>query len=141
MGMYLPISHFLPHLFASVRDCPALCFSAYPNFHPLTGAPISFSVIVILAGLNCFAGSRHLVCITRIFTHIVNTSPSSSPSCHFTARKPRTNSDTLCQLNGRHVVFGEVVEGLDLVKAIEKTGTPSGAPKNAVTITSSGVVE
>ena len=38
-------------------------------------------------------------------------------------------------------MFGEVVEGMDLVKAIEKTGTSSGVPKNAVTITSSGIVE
>ncbi|EDR01440.1 uncharacterized protein LACBIDRAFT_333157 [Laccaria bicolor S238N-H82] len=44
-------------------------------------------------------------------------------------------------LDGRHVVFGEVVEGMDIVKAIEKTGSSSGATKNAVTITSSGVVE
>ncbi|PPQ75775.1 hypothetical protein CVT26_000892 [Gymnopilus dilepis] len=44
-------------------------------------------------------------------------------------------------LDGRHVVFGKVVEGMDVVKAIEKVGTDSGRTKEKVTITSSGVVE
>jgi cyclophilin family peptidyl-prolyl cis-trans isomerase len=37
-------------------------------------------------------------------------------------------------------VFGEVVEGIDVVKAIEAVGTESGRPKKKVMITSSGVV-
>ncbi|KAF8901347.1 cyclophilin-like domain-containing protein [Gymnopilus junonius] len=44
-------------------------------------------------------------------------------------------------LDGRHVVFGKVVEGMDVVSAIEKVGTDSGKPTAKVTITSSGVVE
>jgi cyclophilin family peptidyl-prolyl cis-trans isomerase len=44
-------------------------------------------------------------------------------------------------LDGRHVVFGEVVEGLDIVKAVEAVGTDSGRPTKKVVITSSGVVE
>ena len=43
-------------------------------------------------------------------------------------------------LNGRHVVFGEVIEGMDVIKAIEAVGTDSGDPKERVVITSSGVV-
>jgi len=43
-------------------------------------------------------------------------------------------------LDGRHVVFGEVVEGMDVVKAVEAVGSGSGAPKWKVMITSSGVV-
>ncbi|KAH9953711.1 cyclophilin-like domain-containing protein [Russula dissimulans] len=43
-------------------------------------------------------------------------------------------------LNGRHVVFGEVVEGMEVVRAVEAVGTDSGDPKQRVVITSSGVV-
>jgi peptidylprolyl isomerase len=39
------------------------------------------------------------------------------------------------------VVFGEVVEGMDVVKNIENKGTASGMPSGAVEITSSGVVD
>ncbi|KAJ3509321.1 hypothetical protein NLJ89_g5283 [Agrocybe chaxingu] len=44
-------------------------------------------------------------------------------------------------LDGRHVVFGKVVEGMDVVKAVEAIGTESGRPTAKVTITSSGVLE
>lgn len=43
-------------------------------------------------------------------------------------------------LDGKHVVFGEVVDGMDVVKQIESTGSASGQPKSKVTITSSGIV-
>ncbi|GIJ87377.1 heme binding [Aspergillus pseudoviridinutans] len=41
-------------------------------------------------------------------------------------------------LNGAHVVFGEVAEGMDLVKKIESYGTSSGTPKKKVTIADCG---
>ncbi|VDB87091.1 unnamed protein product [Peniophora sp. CBMAI 1063] len=44
-------------------------------------------------------------------------------------------------LDGKHVVFGEVSEGMNIVKAIEALGSPSGAPSKKVTISSSGVVD
>ncbi|KIK68535.1 hypothetical protein GYMLUDRAFT_35977 [Collybiopsis luxurians FD-317 M1] len=43
-------------------------------------------------------------------------------------------------LDGRHVVFGEVVEGMEIVDKIEAEGTPSGQTRSKVTITSSGTV-
>ncbi|KAJ7274794.1 peptidyl-prolyl cis-trans isomerase [Mycena rebaudengoi] len=44
-------------------------------------------------------------------------------------------------LDGKHVVFGEVVEGQDIVKKIESMGSESGAPKDknyAIVIADSG---
>mmetsp|Transcript_31382 Transcript_31382/g.47440 ORF Transcript_31382/g.47440 Transcript_31382/m.47440 type:complete len:194 (+) Transcript_31382:66-647(+) len=41
-------------------------------------------------------------------------------------------------LDGRHVVFGKVIDGDDLVKAVESQGTNGGTPKSKVTIVDSG---
>lgn len=39
---------------------------------------------------------------------------------------------------GKHVVFGEVTEGMDVVKAVEAQGSQSGRTKKTITITNSG---
>ena len=44
-------------------------------------------------------------------------------------------------LDGRHVVFGEIIEGRRLIKQIEKLGTSSGKPKKEVKISDCGVLE
>ncbi|KAJ2057686.1 cytochrome P450 cyp2 [Coemansia sp. S146] len=41
-------------------------------------------------------------------------------------------------LDGRHVVFGSVVEGMDVVKAIESHGTQNGSPKAKINIEECG---
>merc|ERR1711981_1170539 len=41
-------------------------------------------------------------------------------------------------LDGRHVVFGKVVEGMDVVTKVEAVGSQSGAPSKKVTIADSG---
>ncbi|POY72667.1 putative Peptidylprolyl isomerase [Rhodotorula taiwanensis] len=43
-------------------------------------------------------------------------------------------------LDGKHVVFGEVVEGMDIVKAIEALGSGSGKPKAQIQIAQAGEV-
>jgi len=43
-------------------------------------------------------------------------------------------------LDGKHVVFGEVVEGMELVSKIETYGSSSGSTKAKITITDSGTV-
>merc|ERR1712146_802039 len=43
-------------------------------------------------------------------------------------------------LDGKHVVFGEVVEGMDVVKACEKVGSQSGTPSKTVVIVDSGEI-
>ncbi|KAG8976324.1 Multifunctional pyrimidine synthesis protein CAD [Tulasnella sp. 425] len=44
-------------------------------------------------------------------------------------------------LDGAHVVFGEVVEGMDVVSAVEKRGTASGKPNAQILIANCGTVE
>ena len=43
-------------------------------------------------------------------------------------------------LDGKHVVFGEVVEGSDLVQKIESLGSRSGSTKGKIVVAASGVV-
>ncbi|CAK5270103.1 unnamed protein product [Mycena citricolor] len=44
-------------------------------------------------------------------------------------------------LDGKHVVFGEVLEGMNVVEAVEAMGSMSGTPKAKVVIADCGVVE
>ena len=44
-----------------------------------------------------------------------------------------------CRLDGEHVVFGKVIEGMDTVFTVEAAaGTYSGKPRRAVIISDSG---
>ncbi|MFJ3660250.1 peptidylprolyl isomerase [Streptomyces sp. NPDC090119] len=43
-------------------------------------------------------------------------------------------------LDGKHVVFGEVVEGQEIVDRVEGLGSGSGAPKAKVAVSASGTV-
>mmetsp|Transcript_116497 Transcript_116497/g.330116 ORF Transcript_116497/g.330116 Transcript_116497/m.330116 type:complete len:197 (-) Transcript_116497:152-742(-) len=41
-------------------------------------------------------------------------------------------------LDGRHVVFGKIIDGMDVVTAVEAVGSSSGKPGKTVTIVDSG---
>lgn len=43
-------------------------------------------------------------------------------------------------LNGKHVVFGKVTKGLDVVRAMEAVGTQQGSPRSKTVITECGVL-
>uniref|UniRef100_A0A7N0UH70 Peptidyl-prolyl cis-trans isomerase n=1 Tax=Kalanchoe fedtschenkoi TaxID=63787 RepID=A0A7N0UH70_KALFE len=53
---------------------------------------------------------------------------------------PDTNGSQffICTLDGKHVVFGQIVEGMDVVKAIEKVGSGSGRTSKPVVIADCG---
>jgi len=44
-------------------------------------------------------------------------------------------------LDGKHVVFGEVVSGMDVVERIEAVGSANGQPSKKVEIFACGVCE
>lgn len=44
-------------------------------------------------------------------------------------------------LDGKHTVFGEVSEGLDVIKKVEAVGTQSGRPQQTVTIKDCGEIK
>lgn len=46
----------------------------------------------------------------------------------------------LYRLDGKHVVFGQVIDGFDLVKEMEGLGNPNGETKAKVIIEDCGVI-
>ena len=43
-------------------------------------------------------------------------------------------------MDGKHVVFGQVVEGMDIVRKMEKLGSANGSTSKKVTIMDSGEI-
>jgi len=43
-------------------------------------------------------------------------------------------------LNGKHTVFGEVVEGQEFVAAVESIGSDDGTPSSEVVVVKAGAV-
>ena len=68
---------------------------------------------------------------------MANAGPNTNGSQFFIT----TRRDGCDWLNGRHVVFGKVVDNMDLVFKIESLGSDSGAPKSRVVITDCGRIE
>ncbi|CAG9335670.1 unnamed protein product [Blepharisma stoltei] len=63
---------------------------------------------------------------------MANSGPNTNGSQFFITTVPTS------WLDGRHVVFGEVIEGYEIVKKIEKVGSQSGKPSKRVVVKESG---
>merc|ERR1711862_1065940 len=77
----------------------------------------------------------------------MRTSPSSTPApafCPWPTLDPTpTGRSFLCTaktqwLDGKHVVFGQVVEGMDVVKKVESFGSQSGKTSKKIIIADCG---
>jgi len=66
---------------------------------------------------------------------MANAGPNTNGSQFFICTVPTPH------LNQRHVIFGRVLEGLDIVKRVERCGSRSGTPTQKVTITDCGILE
>lgn len=66
---------------------------------------------------------------------MANSGPDSNGSQFFITFKPTS------WLNGKHVVFGEVMSGFEVVDALEAIGSSSGTPSKKATIAKCGTIE
>lgn len=69
---------------------------------------------------------------------LVHTSSHLTPVCRFWYSNIDRCLLVSCRLDGRHVVFGKVISGLDVVYKVEAEGTQQGTPKRKVTVAESG---
>ena len=66
---------------------------------------------------------------------MANAGPNTNGSQFFITTVPTPH------LDGKHVVFGRVLEGLDVVDAVESQGSPNGRTRKTITIVDSGELQ
>lgn len=104
----------------------ALAACPWPMLAPTPTVPSSSSAQIVLHGeqKNC-----EWPCVKTLLD------PCCGVSCPVLTFPPRFLS---ARLDGKHVVFGQVVEGLDVVTKVESYGSNSGKPSAKITIANCG---
>jgi len=102
---------------------------------------LTLTFFFFVAGPNT-NGSQFFICtvsLRKMFTDAVNQNYTLlhsqllyDPHCYIKGETP--------WLNGKHVVFGKVTNGMDVVKKISSYGTEFGKPRADVAITDSGAL-
>lgn len=90
----------------------------------LIGSPVCFYSFIHTSYLFASYWHSHVYCYSLTLSFLF---PFFFVLLHF-----------LYRLDGRHVVFGEVLEGMDVVKMIEGLGSNDGTVKTPVVIADSG---
>lgn len=72
----------------------------------------------------------------EMYLSMANSGPNTNGSQFFIITKQGGTP----WLNGKHVVFGKILGGQDVVKKIESLGSQSGQPSGTVTVSASGVL-
>ncbi|KAJ7679584.1 hypothetical protein B0H17DRAFT_1206495 [Mycena rosella] len=126
-------SHFCP----STLSIPALSRSCHPSSLP---CPSTLSIPALSRSSVQAAVQHALVFVSSRFLALPGLPFASSPALAPALLLP-INPPLLTQLDGKHVVFAEVLSGMDLVRTIERLGSPDGTPKAKIVIKKAGVVD
>ena len=88
--------------------------------------------------------AQHAYCVvvvylcSKIFQWCFHPCPWTYTTCRYVLPKFCSFCLICFRLDGKHVVFGQVIDGMNVVRKMEALGTKSGKPKETVTITDCG---
>ena len=109
------------------EDCLAICWRAYAGRLPcnmLTGLSTSWILVFLMDFCATIPPPPWYLCLKCASTSLSDY--QHQLVCIF------------CRLDGKHVVFGEVTDGLDVVRKIESYGSRSGTPSKKIVIANCG---
>ena len=121
VAKFLPTEHWKQMNYSS-----SVCFLR-AHTHSLRGRPKKTYCIIAMEN-----SSRHTRLLLAGLLSMANAGPNTNGSQFFITTVPAA------WLDGKHVVFGEVVDGMDVLRRVEGFGSPSGRTSKRVVIRNCG---